>query len=432
MQAQTGLRRRLAEGHPTLLTAWALTAAFSTYFCMYAFRKPFTVATYEGVALLPGLPEMDLKILFILAQVAGYAASKFLGIKIVSEMPSAQRARAIGAFMLLAWFSLLLFAVLPAPWSAVALVLNGLPLGMIWGLVFGFLEGRQVSDLLGAGLCASFIVASGFVKSVGKLVLDTGFSEFWMPFVTGACFAPVLAGSLWMLSQVPDPSSEDIAERTERKPMNAEERKSFFGDYALGLTLLTLGYVLLTAYRDFRDNFAREIWDALGFADQPEIMTTAELPVAVGSLLMVALLVKVRSNRRALALIHGAMIAGALLVLIATGLYQLGVMGPATWMVCAGLGLYLGYVPFNCVLFDRLVAATRSVATAAFLIYIADAFGYLGSVGLMLYKDFGSPELSWLEFFMTLSFVAPVVWGLFFGIAGTYFHRQVADDRSVA
>jgi hypothetical protein len=188
--------------------------------------------------------------------------------------------------------------------------------------------------------------------------------------------------------------------------------------------------VLLTAYRELRDNFAREIWDALGFADQPEILTTAELPVAIGSLLMVALLVKVRSNQRALVLIHGAMVAGALLVLGATGLYKMGLLDPATWMVSAGLGLYLGYVPFNCVLFDRLVAATRSVATAAFLIYIADAFGYLGSVGLMLYKDFGSPNLSWLDFFVTLSVVAPVIWGAFFAVAGVYFHRKVATESS--
>ena len=188
----TSMKARLQVGSGRLLAVWAMTAAFSTYFCMYAFRKPFAVGNYDGVALIPGLPEMDLKILYILAQVMGYAASKFLGIKVVSEMASADRARAIGAFIAVAWLALLLFAVLPAPWCALALVLNGLPLGMIWGLVFGFLEGRIVSDLLGAGLCASFIVASGFVKSVGKWVMGAGVPEAWMPFATGAVFLPPL------------------------------------------------------------------------------------------------------------------------------------------------------------------------------------------------------------------------------------------------
>ena len=110
---------------------------------------------------LPFVAEMDLKILFVISQVLGYATSKFLGIKIVSEMPPARRAIAIVTFIGLAELALLLMAILPTPWNALALFLNGLPLGMMRGLVFGFLEGRTVSDILGAGLCASFIVASG-------------------------------------------------------------------------------------------------------------------------------------------------------------------------------------------------------------------------------------------------------------------------------
>jgi hypothetical protein len=350
-----------------------------------------------------------------------------MGIKIVSEMPSAKRARAIAGFMAVAWVALLLFAVLPAPWNAVALVLNGLPLGMIWGLVFCFLEGRQSSDLLGAGLCASFIVASGFVKSIGKWLLAAGVSEQWMPFATAALFVPPLAFSLWMLSQVPDPSPEDIAARTERKPMNGAQRSAFFGQYALGLTLLTLGYVLLTAYRDFRDNFAREIWDALGYAGEPAILTTAELPVAFGSLLAVAFMVRIRSNRNALLVIHGVMIFGAVLTGVSTWLHGAGLLSPAAWMISVGLGLYLGYVPVNCVLFDRLIAAVGTVATAGFLIYVADATGYLGSAALLLYKNFGQPELSWLEFFTQFSYAMSIVCTVLFSISAIYFRRRTED-----
>ena len=428
MASVNGMRQRLTQGSNALLTAWALTAAFSTYFCMYAFRKPFAVGTFEGVALVPGLPEMDLKILYIVAQVIGYASSKFLGIKVVSELPAAKRAQAIGMFIGMAWLALALFAVLPAPWCALALVLNGLPLGMIWGLVFGFLEGRKVSDLLGAGLCASFIVASGFVKSAGKWVMEAGVSEAWMPFATGACFLPPLAVFLWMLSQVPEPSAEDIAERVERKPMNAEERRSFFMAYAPGLVLLTLGYVVLTAYRDFRDNFAREIWDALGYADEPSILTTAELPVAFGSLLAVAVLVRFKNNRRALLAIHALMLFGALLTGVTTWLHELGMISSATWMISVGLGLYLGYVPVNCVLFDRLIAAVGKVATAGFLIYVADASGYLGSVGLLLYKNFGQPTLSWLNFFTDFSYFMSVVCVVLFALSAVYFHKETRSQ----
>ena len=46
--------------------------------------------------------------------------------------------------------------------------INGLPLGMVFGLVMAYLEGRRQTEMLAAVLCASFIVSSGFVKSVGK------------------------------------------------------------------------------------------------------------------------------------------------------------------------------------------------------------------------------------------------------------------------
>lgn len=52
-------------------------AAFSTYLCTYAFRKPFTAATYDDLAL----GGVDYKTLLVIAQVAGYALSKFVGIR---------------------------------------------------------------------------------------------------------------------------------------------------------------------------------------------------------------------------------------------------------------------------------------------------------------------------------------------------------------
>ena len=88
-----------------------------------------------------------------------------------------------------------------------------------------------------------------------------------------------------------------------------------------------------------------------------------------------------------------------------------------------GLGLYLGYVTYGCVLFDRLIAAVGFVATAGFMIYMTDAFGYLGSVALMLYKNFGQPDLSWLDFFIGLSYATSLVTSAAFLYSLLYFRR---------
>jgi hypothetical protein len=275
-------------------------------------------------------------------------------------------------------------------------------------------------------LCASFIIASGMVKSVAVwLMVDLGVTEMWMPAATGALFLPVLAVSVWGLQRIPPPSAADIAERTERRPMNAAERGAFFAAYAPGLVLLVAAYVLFTAFRDFRDNFAAEIWTALGQGGVSSVFTASEAPVAVATLLVLGSLMLVRDNRRALIAMHFVCAAGALLIGLSTYAFQTGWLDPLAWMILSGAGLYFAYTPFNAMLFDRLIAATRQIATAAFLIYVADAAGYVGSVGLMLYRNFGAADLDWLAFFTLGAYVASAT-GLVLTLASAvYFTRRL-------
>ncbi len=424
------ITRWLSQTNGLLFSVYTIGAAFSTYFCMYAFRKPFAVGAFEGSTALPLVGEVDLKILFIISQVLGYCLSKFLGIKVVSEMSGARRAQALVGVIGAAWLALLLFAVVPGPWKALALFLNGLPLGMVWGLTFGFLEGRRLTEVLGAGLSASYIVASGAVKTVGKWFIDAGISEYWMPFTVGACFFLPLWLMVYLLSRLPPPSPEDEAMRTRREPMDAASRKRFTLTYLPGLAFLTVLYILLTAYRDFRDNFAREIWDALGYSESPEIMTTSELPIAFGVLVVLALLMLIKDNRTALLVVHLIMFCGTLLIGASTWAWQAGLIPPAVWMISVGLGLYIGYVPYGCVLFDRLIAAVGVAGTAGFMIYVTDAFGYLGSVALLLYKNFGHAELSWLDFFVGFSWVTFTVCSVCFIGSMVYFAWKTRGPRS--
>jgi hypothetical protein len=85
--SQSNVRLQKIVAHP----AWALIAAFGTYFCMYGFRKPYTAATYEDITFLG----MSYKFLLIIAQTLGYVLAKWLGIKIVPEIKPEQRIAAI-------------------------------------------------------------------------------------------------------------------------------------------------------------------------------------------------------------------------------------------------------------------------------------------------------------------------------------------------
>ncbi len=414
--------RWLAGANPVVFTAAAGLAGFSAYFSMYAFRKPFTAATFNAVAGWDFT--LDYKIALVIAQAVGYAASKLIGVKVISEIDRARRGAAILLLIGAAWLALIGFALIPPPWNVAMLFLNGLPLGMIWGLVFGYMEGRRVSEALGAILCASFILSSGVVKSVGAwMLLDLHVSPFWMPAATGAAFMPLLFVSVWVLGQMPPPSAADEAERVKRAPMHGADRAAFLRAYLPGLVLLVVAYVFLTAFRDFRDNFAAEIWTALGYGREAGIFTASELPVAVIALAALAAVMVVKNNLRALMVIHAIVFAGFALLGGATLAFQAHLLAPLPWMILAGAGLYMAYTPFNAMLFDRLIAYSGRVATAGFLIYVADASGYVGSVALLLARNFGGFHLDWLRFFTLSAYATSVVGAILTVLAALYFGR---------
>jgi hypothetical protein len=92
-----------------------------------------------------------------------------------------------------------------------------------------------------------------------------------------------------------------------------------------------------------------------------------------------------------------------------------------------GTGLYLSYVPFNALYFERMIATYKGKSNVGFVMYIGDAFGYLGSVVVLFIKQFVGMELSWISFF-TVS----VIFISIAGIAGTfvasiYFRRKYLD-----
>lgn len=410
--------RFLTSAPPWLFALYGGLASFAVYFAMFGYRKPFTAAAY---AQPEGWPfDFDFKIALVIAQVAGYATAKFIGVKVISEMRSGRRAATILTLIFGAEVSLLLFGALPTVAGPLALYLNGLCLGMIWGLVFGFLEGRRLTEVLGAMLCASFILSSGVAKSVGKMLLLSQVDEKWMPFISGLLFAPLMLVAVLALAQLPPPTAADEAERVKRAPMNARDRAALFAAHAPALILLIAVYMILTALRDFRDNFSAEIWAELGFNNAASIFTLSELPVAAIVLVGLAALMGVKDNRRAVAFNLGFVALGFVLLGASTLAYQLHLLGPVWWMVLAGAGLYMGYTPFNAMLFDRMIAATGKIGTAGFLIYVADSFGYIGSISLLLVKSFAKLDIAWGQFLANGAYLAC---GL--GLAGLFFANRL-------
>jgi hypothetical protein len=425
MKIPTPLRSSLEKSPAALTALFAAIVAFCIYSCMYAFRKPFTAATFDGLSY----KGVDLKILLVIAQLIGYTFSKFMGIRIVSEMKQNYRALSILLLIAFAWLMLLIFPLVPTPYNIFFMFLNGIPLGMVWGLVFSYIEGRKATEFMGSVLAISFIFSSGFVKSVGKWLMNAWHvDQFWMPAATGAVFLIPTLIFVFLLEQIPAPSEDDKANRTERLPMTGAERREFIMHFLPGIIVLVLSYVLLSVIRDFRDSFAADIWKDLGIKDAA-IFTATETPISVAILFCMSLIMLVRNNFKALQLNHYMVITGFAITGLSTYGYLHFGISAKVWMVLNGLGLYLGYIPFNVVFFERLIASARKPANVGFLIYIADSFGYLGSIFVMLFKNFGHAEMSYRNFFINALLIVSVAGIVLTLFSLVYFNGKIAREN---
>jgi Family of unknown function (DUF5690) len=401
----SGIRAWLQRSPGWLFVIYVSLTSFTVYASMYGFRKPFTAASFEGFAIGP----VHYKVILVIAQTIGYMLSKFYGIRFIAGMDPAKRAGFIVKLVLTAWTSLLLFGLVPAPYNFVFMFINGLPLGMIWGLVFGFVEGRRTTELMGAVLATSFIFASGLAKTVGKsILLFAGVSEFWMPFAAGAVFIGPLLLATWLLNQTPAPSAADVAMRTIRRPMGKDERRSFLQTFGLALIPIVTAYAMLTVLRDFTEDFANELWSETGYKNNADVFASTSTIVSLIVLAVIGGFFLIRNNYRAFLLNNVIIIGGFALAAGATVAFHLHWISPVAWIVTASAGLYLGYVPYNCFYFERMLAAYKIPGNVGFLIYIADAFGYLGTVAVLLIKEFVRIKYTWVDFFTGMFYVAAV------------------------
>lgn len=405
----------------TPFAIWCIAAAFGAYFCMYGIRKPFTSTTYEGMTAFG----MDLKSALVIFQVSGYMLSKFIGIKVIAEMPPYKRVRGILFLTSVALACLLFFAIVPTPISVVFLFGNGLMLGMVFGLVLGFLEGRRMTEFLAAGLCASFILADGVTKSVGAWLIEMGIRDVWMPFLAGAIFMIPLLLFLWMLGQIPPPDEVDQGERQARVQMNLADRRRFFMHYAPGLIAIIAAYVLITLIRSIRGDFAPELWKSLGVKTTPEIFSTSEMWIALGIMICSGIFSLYRNNRKAL--FHSLLVCALGLSIIPFSLIAIDQewISPFWFMVFIGLGFYLAYVLVHTTLFERIIAVTPDKGNVGYLMYLADSTGYLGYVILMLVKDNLPGGDDTYSFFTKLCWSVGIFGMIAFLIATFYFSKKL-------
>lgn len=381
-----------------LFVLWAGGTALLSYSLVYALRKPFTAAEFDGLQVAG----MDYKIVVSIIQLIGYVCAKMLGIKFISELKPEGRLKFIIGSAALSELSLVAFGLLPAPYNIFALFFNGLSLGCMWGVIFSFLEGRRTTDILASIMGVSMALSSGVAKSLGLYALnDLGVSEFWMPALVGAVAFPLLCFMGWMMTKFTAPTAADIAARTKRVTLDGRQRWQLFVKFMPLLIMLFGANLLLTVQRDIKEDFIVCIIDvsqvsSWAFAHLDSIATLVLLGVF-------ALLSAVGNHLRALCLI---------LIMSAIGMGTIAFLGaeagslnmPVTaWLFLQTLCIDIAYLSFQTIFFERFIACFKVQGNVGFFIITIDFIGYLGTLCLLLFKEFQAPHIDWTSFYNGMS-----------------------------
>ena len=408
--------RNLSE---VLLILWAGGAALLSYSLVYALHKPYTAASFEGLEFFGS----DYKVAVTTIQILGYVIAKFFGIKIISELKKENRFRFFVGSAVLAEAALVGFGLLDTPWNVIAMFVNGLSLGCMWGVIFSFIEGRKVTDILASLLGVSMVFSSGVAKSFGLFAMnEMHISQFWMPAVIGGFALPLLVLMGYMLKRLPQPTAEDIALRNERVTLDSKGRKALFLKYAPILTLLFIGNFMLLVLRDIKEDFLVYILDMSNqsswmFARIDTIVTLIILGIF-------ALFIFFRSNIRALLWLMTLVIAGCLTMTYVSYHYDTLDLSPVMWLFIESLSLYIAYLTFQTVFFDRFIACFRIKGNVGFFIAMIDFIGYLGTVTLLSTKELLDIKIDWFATFNHIACGVGALCTVLFTVAGILIYRK--------
>lgn len=395
---------------------------------MYGFRKTISATTFNGQQVFG----ISFKSALIIAQVLGYMTSKFIGIKFISELNSIKRPQYILGLILCSHFSLLLLVLVPSPFNIIFLFTNGLCLGLIWGLIFSYIEGREYTDVLALFLSINFIFSSGVVKSIGLGIMNSWqLTEIQMPFIAGLLFLPLLFIAVWMLSKIPPPKEEEIKSRGARVPMDKQQRLILFKRFFAGLAAITIINLLLTILRDVKDNYAVEIVKVVFPSFRPAIFSKMETTAAIAVLLLLLFLARLKNHFKSMMAHHITIMLGFSIILVCTWALSNQLPHPVLILVTYSIGLYISYNTLQCLFLERFMAAFKINGNIGFFFYMMDAIGYLGSCFIILNKELFSLKTDWLLYFIKIS--------LFIGIAGVvctlvswfYFYKKYTSENTV-
>ena len=144
------------------------------------------------------------------------------------------------------------------------------------------------------------------------------------------------------------------------------------------LSIILVANFLLVALRDIKEDFLVKIFDVTGSGYSSWIFAQLDSIVTLIILIIFGLMVFVRNNMRVLLILLSLVILGMLTMSFISLRYEALQLSPVVWLFIQSLCLYLAYLCFQTIFFDRFIACFRIRGNVGFFIVLIAFIVYLG------------------------------------------------------
>ena len=195
------------------------------------------------------------------------------------------------------------------------------------------------------------------------------------------------------------------------------------------LVMLFFANLFITVLQDIKEDFLVKILDVDAAGLSSWAFAKVDAAVTFIILCMCGLISVVRSKIKVLCLLLGLVTCGTAALSFMAFNYSTLQLSSMTWLFLQSLSLYTVYLSFQTLFFERFIACFKIKGNVGFFIITLDFIGYTGTVVVLVFKEFFSPAINWLDFYNLMSGYVGIVCSVAFIGSAVYLIQRYRRER---
>ena len=141
------------------------------------------------------------------------------------------------------------------------------------------------------------------------------------------------------------------------------------------------------------------------------------------------MMVFVKSNIKVLVILLSMVVTGTATMSFVSLNYDTLQLSTVTWLFIQSLSLYIAYLCFQSIFFDRFIACFKIKGNVGFFIITLDFIGYTGTVVVLIFKEFFNPAVNWLDFYNLMSGYVGIACSIAFIGSAVYLIQRYRREK---